>query len=462
MKIRILKERSIQPSNIPYPPIDPAFEVKAANSAAGYPTKGSLEVYMHYAVHAAIWQHSRLEKESELGGALIGCYGQYKGQSFLLITDVLHQPLSFSNDPTMIRFTNRFYSALHEHMEKGLRKNPNLLQLGLYHTHPDYGVFLSHTDEVTFKGVFKGVHQIALVVDPIRGEDGIFHWEGKELSKRTAFQLYRTSNAQYNPFQSMHADPIIQQYNRWGNKSYSDQSKPNTPQPLDKSLEKLRISDNEFEKPTSDSDYKSRTKLKVKSGLQHTPRLCPLYNMKYVSRSVRLLHYINSLKRTNEQHHFPYMVFLHRKIEALALQEFEKNGEALLFIKGENCHDRTKDLYFLYLDRPLALPLPSRERNVSSLERLQIALQAYKQQFHSEPLAWLYLCKELPDPLYPFYDWHRKKLSQSAQLGIIVQYLKGDNNTPDWARMRLVAHDRQQNQLYDHFNHVFLFDKPYD
>lgn len=52
--------------------------------------------------------------------------------------------------------------------------------MGWYHSHPGYGIFLSATDRNTQNNYFSAQWQIALVVDPIRGEFGAFAGENPE------------------------------------------------------------------------------------------------------------------------------------------------------------------------------------------------------------------------------------------------------------------------------------------
>ena len=55
----------------------------------------------------------------------------------------------------------------------------------------------SQLKEKTIKGIFKDPFQIAMVVDPVREEDGVFFWIGNELSKRTGYRVYHTDESKY-------------------------------------------------------------------------------------------------------------------------------------------------------------------------------------------------------------------------------------------------------------------------
>jgi proteasome lid subunit RPN8/RPN11 len=57
---------------------------------------------------------------------------------------------------------------------KKIRKNKNLRIVGWWHSHPDFGCFLSSVDLITQKHFFHRSFQVALVVDPIRNEFEFF------------------------------------------------------------------------------------------------------------------------------------------------------------------------------------------------------------------------------------------------------------------------------------------------
>lgn len=63
------------------------------------------------------------------------------------------------------------------------RRSPQrecLALIGWYHSHPNYGVMLSTTDRNTQRTWFPHAWQIALVLDPVRGESAAY--AGKEVT----------------------------------------------------------------------------------------------------------------------------------------------------------------------------------------------------------------------------------------------------------------------------------------
>jgi proteasome lid subunit RPN8/RPN11 len=53
--------------------------------------------------------------------------------------------------------------------------------VGWHHTHPGFGIFLSRHDEFFHRNFFSQPWQVALVVDPQRGELGFFQWLDGEI-----------------------------------------------------------------------------------------------------------------------------------------------------------------------------------------------------------------------------------------------------------------------------------------
>ena len=51
-----------------------------------------------------------------------------------------------------------------------MKKNKNLRIVGWWHSHPNFGCFLSSIDLLTQKSFFYKSYQVALVVDPVRNE----------------------------------------------------------------------------------------------------------------------------------------------------------------------------------------------------------------------------------------------------------------------------------------------------
>jgi hypothetical protein len=61
--------------------------------------------------------------------------------------------------------------------------------VGWYHTHPSFGIFLSHHDLFIHQHFFAQPLQVAYVVDPIQQTRGFFQWRGGNMAQVEGFYL---------------------------------------------------------------------------------------------------------------------------------------------------------------------------------------------------------------------------------------------------------------------------------
>jgi proteasome lid subunit RPN8/RPN11 len=140
------------------------------------PEEGDLPIFVDLDVMRDIELHAVSDTSVELGGVLLG--GQYQdedGRPFVVVTDSLRAQ-HFEATKGSFKFT-------HETWEKISRERDefpeNLQMVGWYHTHPDWGVFLSSMDMFICDNFFNRPLDLALVVDPCRGDRGMFMWTGR-------------------------------------------------------------------------------------------------------------------------------------------------------------------------------------------------------------------------------------------------------------------------------------------
>jgi proteasome lid subunit RPN8/RPN11 len=72
-----------------------------------------------------------------------------------------------------------------EHVHGELRRRGDVDEriVGWYHSHPGFGVFLSENDAFVHQSFFSDPSQVALVIDPIRRQEGLFVWDQDELTR---------------------------------------------------------------------------------------------------------------------------------------------------------------------------------------------------------------------------------------------------------------------------------------
>jgi proteasome lid subunit RPN8/RPN11 len=114
-----------------------------------------------------IEDHCFSETKVEVGGFLVG---YLKGDT-AYVTNVF--PAKHSVGAAMqLTFTHDSWSAIYEQLEK---EPEGSTLIGWFHSHPNFGVFLSDHDKFIQSNFFKQDGQITIVVDPIRGRRGWFY-----------------------------------------------------------------------------------------------------------------------------------------------------------------------------------------------------------------------------------------------------------------------------------------------
>ena len=108
--------------------------------------------------------------ENEIFGYLIGSILKWQGQIYIIIEELLFLLGAVHSEKyttSQIEGTAGKYESKFQRLKKK-RGNPSLRILGWFHSHPDFGCFLSTTDLKTQQFFFPESYQVALVVDPIR------------------------------------------------------------------------------------------------------------------------------------------------------------------------------------------------------------------------------------------------------------------------------------------------------
>lgn len=502
MKIRIISEKKIKPQPIVFPTKNAAISnihYPHTHSDIKHEEHKQLSVFVHEKVYQAIWQHSCLDMENELGGALIGIYGidEADGRKFILITDVINQPPEYFASPTLIRFTTPFYDHIAHFFEQALVAKPHLIRLGLYHTHPDYGVFLSRTDVQTFKGIFKENYQIAMVVDPVKRHDGIFYWQADgEISERTCFRVYSSTEPNFSPYLGHTTDEQIADYNPYlianeeedlpivtkvtpknkeegtgknlsikinppsAEEKVKLNIKPKTDAPQEGMIERIKLKINTQiipKKTVAGAIERLSTKGdRITHPQGFMPKMCPLYDFRYEHTNIKLKKYFRSLKEKTIQE-YPYMIFTHLKIKEHTEAALQQHGEVLGIIQGEICYDALKKDYYVELREVLLQPIKTDTLPFNYLEKLYLECQY---EGKSNLLGWIYATNNLQQPIYHFFEKHQELFSQNYHLGLIVK-APSPSHQLDLGNMNLVAYNFEEQAPYEYFKHFFLYEKTY-
>jgi len=120
--------------------------------------------------------HARSNLHVELGGVLLGGkFTDENGQPFVVVQEALRAE-HYEATRGSFKFTHETWSQI----TRDRQNLPDELHLvGWYHTHPDWGVFLSGMDTFICDNFFGDDLDVDLVIDPCRGDRGWFFWEKK-------------------------------------------------------------------------------------------------------------------------------------------------------------------------------------------------------------------------------------------------------------------------------------------
>lgn len=113
------------------------------------------------------------ETRIEVGGFLVGTYDE----NGATVTDVLPARHSIGKQQ-QLTFTHDTWNALYAEL-----KESGGALVGWFHSHPNFGVFLSGHDEFIQENFFGANGNITIVVDPIRGRRGWFYSQDGKIKK---------------------------------------------------------------------------------------------------------------------------------------------------------------------------------------------------------------------------------------------------------------------------------------
>ena len=155
-----------------------AYEVPAADD---------LPIFLGLATADAIERHALRDTSVELGGILLGkeCLDDQTGEPFVWITAGL-EAKHYENTQASFTYTHESWEEISRERDQ---RYPDLDIVGWYHTHPDFGVFLSHHDLFIQHNFFAQPLQVAYVVDPIRQTRGFFRWRDGKMEATGGYFL---------------------------------------------------------------------------------------------------------------------------------------------------------------------------------------------------------------------------------------------------------------------------------
>ena len=165
----------------------PARDPDRACLAYRVPRPGDLPIFLDRRPADAIERHALRDTSVELGGVLLGreCLDDQTGEPFVWVTESL-EAKHYENTQASFTYTHDSWEELTRERD---RLHPGLDIVGWYHTHPDFGIFLSGHDLFLHRNFFGQPLQVAYVIDPIRQDRGFFRWRGDGLEQVGGFYL---------------------------------------------------------------------------------------------------------------------------------------------------------------------------------------------------------------------------------------------------------------------------------
>lgn len=142
---------------------------------ADFPASGTrpFRVFFDRNSHAGIAAHAKEDTSVEICGVLVGNWKQDDDGPYAEILNFIRCDNATSKFAE-VTFTHDSWTFIHNEMDA---KYPDARILGWYHSHPDFGIFLSEPDVFIHRNFFDSPGQIAYVVDPVRELEGVFQWQ---------------------------------------------------------------------------------------------------------------------------------------------------------------------------------------------------------------------------------------------------------------------------------------------
>ena len=131
-------------------------------------------VHFSDSAHEAIWSHATENTTVEICGVLVGSIEKDDDGPFCRIAHAIRCD-SATSKFAEVTFTHESWAEINRRMDAEFTE---FQIVGWYHTHPDFGIFLSDRDCFIHQNFFSGAGQVAHVVDPIRKTEGVFQWRG--------------------------------------------------------------------------------------------------------------------------------------------------------------------------------------------------------------------------------------------------------------------------------------------
>lgn len=165
----------------------PDRDLRYACLAYQAPAPEDLPIFVDHRTTDAMERHALSDTSVELGGILLGkeCVDEATGTQFVWISQSL-EAKHYANTQASFTYTHDSWEEITRERD---RLFPDLDIVGWYHTHPSFGIFLSHHDLFIHQHFFAQPLQVAYVIDPIQQTRGFFQWRERSMAQVEGFYL---------------------------------------------------------------------------------------------------------------------------------------------------------------------------------------------------------------------------------------------------------------------------------
>lgn len=155
-----------------------------------FPAISPFRIAFSESAHETIWHHARGtlsegELIKEIGGILVGdIFIDDNGPYIEIIGAIIAEHTR--NEGTEVAFTPETWVQVNR-----VKDNCYAEQriVGWYHTHPNFGIFLSDRDQFLHSHSFSQPWAVAFVVDPVQNLEGLFVWKDGELREISEYYI---------------------------------------------------------------------------------------------------------------------------------------------------------------------------------------------------------------------------------------------------------------------------------
>jgi len=144
-----------------------------------FPSQLDFRISISERAYATIYNHAKENSVVEVCGVLIGDVFKDNQGPFLEISDAIIGEYS-ENKAGQVIFTHETWVHMNNVKDSEF---PKKRIVGWYHTHPQFGIFLSPQDLFIHENFFNLPWQTAFVIDPVSEDEGFFVWHKGKLNR---------------------------------------------------------------------------------------------------------------------------------------------------------------------------------------------------------------------------------------------------------------------------------------